>query len=185
MFDNHKFFNAWIISVNVFSAFGIYQLFKRGAVFKFLSVALVILITLSGFLNLLVVKNDVYAKVRDDAKNKFGSWIINNIRPSDIILTNGDIYDPATTVGARIFLGRPHYVFLFGGDPSKRILAKNDVLSGVENKKVREILKENKITYIIIYKKGAAPNLAEANTPYLNQNFRKVYEDNIAVIYKI
>lgn len=185
IFDNHKFFNAWIISVNIFSAFGIYHLFKKSSIFKFLSIASIVLITLSGFLNLFIVKNDVYAKIPDSSKTKFGAWVLGNIRPSDIIFTNGEIYDPASIVGARTYLGRTHYIFLYGADASNRISAKNIVFRGDDDKKIRQTLKNNKITYIIIYKEGTSPNLTLANTVYFNQNFKKLYEDNSAIVYKV
>lgn len=169
----------------MFAGYGIYYLFKKELLFKVLAVFGIILLTASGIIHMLVVKNDVYAKVPDSAKSNFGLWIKKNTSSRDIFLTNGEIYDPASLVGARIFLGRPHYIFLFGGDPSNRINEKKAILSGKNNIYIKRLLLENKLKYVIVYKEGVAPNLAPTDQIYFMQNYKKVYEDNLATIYKI
>jgi hypothetical protein len=184
IFDNHKFFNAWIISVNIFAAYAIYRIYNKGALYKTPAVVLLVLTILSGIFNFLVVKNDIYSKIPDSSKTNLGNWINTHVKSFDILLTNGEIYDPAAIVGARTFLGRPHYIFLYGGDPTQRLQEKNVVFKGVDDKHIKEILGSNGITYIIVYRKGLAPNLILANTHYLENHFKKIYEDDTVSVYK-
>jgi len=185
IFDNHKFFNVFFISISMFSAYAVSWLFQKKLLFKVIAILGIVLITASGFFNVLVIKNDVYAKVSDSLQTSMGRWVKNNIPNNDIVLTNGEIYDPASLLGVRTFLGRTHYIFLFGGNPDIRISEKNKFFAGENSNEIKRILSKNEITYIIVYKEGKAPNLMKANLNFINGNFRKVYEDSIAIIYKI
>ena len=185
MFDNHKFFNIWILIINAFVAYFLVKLFRKEALFKVLSLIILFLITFSGILNFLVAKNDVYAKVADYKNNSFMSWVNNNLSKKTIIFTNGDIYDPVSLLGNKVFLTRPYYVFLYGGNPDKRLNERNIILNGADARKAKEILRSENIEYVIIYKKDFAPNLLPVNNTYLLKHYKKLYEDNYGTVYKV
>ncbi len=178
-FDNHKFFNVWIVLANIYAGYSLLQIFKIGKWGRVAAVILFFLATLSGMLHFLVVKNDLYAKISDSSKFNIYGWIENNTKKEDIFLTNGEIYDPVGIMGRRIFLGRPQYVYLYGNDPSGRLRIKESVLKG-------EIKSEKKqLSYIIIYKDNKLPNIYKADTKKLGSLYKKVYEDNFGIIYKL
>lgn len=185
MFDNHKFFNIWILMANGFVSYFLVKLFRKNALSKSFSLIFLSIIIFSGILNFFVAKNDVYAKVADYGNNSLMFWVNNNLSKKAIILTNGDIYDPISLIGNKIFLTRPYYVFLYGGDPDKRINERFTILEGVNDNKIREILSLENIKYVIIYRKGFAPNSLPANGNYLSKNYQKIYEDSYGTIYKI
>jgi hypothetical protein len=137
---------------------------------------------LSGLFHLLVVKNDVVTKIPDTKNIGLVQYLNKN---NSIMLTNGEIYDPLSIAGYRTFLGRPHYVFLYGGDPSIRLAEKENVLGGKNKQEIRRILKVERIKYIIVYKNKLVPNLFPVNIRNLNKNYKKTYEDNFGIIYKI
>ncbi len=185
IFDNHKFFNIWIIIVNMFAAWGIINIFKKNVLFKGTALLAIILMILSGFFHFLVVKNDVYAKVPDYPLSKLMKWVKSNIPGDEIFFTNGDIYDPASVMGRRTFLGRSHYVFLYGGDPGKRIKERSIILEGKDENAIRKILTSYRIKYIVIYKKTFIINRQTASIDFLKAHFKKLYEDNQGTIFKI
>jgi len=185
MFDNHKFFNIWIIIANAFAAYFLVRLFKKGALFKILSLIILFLVTFSGILNFFVAKNDVYARVADYKNNSFVFWVNNNLSKKSIILTNGDIYDPVSLMGNKVFLTRPYYIFLYGGDPNKRINERVIMLNGSNDRETKAILRSESIKYVIIYKRDFAPNLVPANNSYLLKNYKKIYEDNYGTVYEV
>jgi hypothetical protein len=185
MFDNHKFFNIWIIIANAFIAYFLVKMFRKKILLKMLSLMILLLITFSGILNFLVAKNDVYARVPDYGNNSLMSWVKDNLSKKAIILTNGDIYDPISLIGNKIFLTRPHYVFLYGGDFNKRFSERTTVLNGINNTEIKKILNSENIKYVIIYKREIAPNLAPVNNAYLIREFEKIYEDNYGIVYEI
>ena len=150
-----------------------------------ITIILFILLILSGMLNIMVTKNDVFARIPDYTKNKMMNWAVNNINDRAILLTNGEIYDPLSLVGKRIFLGRFHYVFLYGGDPGQRITQRSTVFDGKDINMVKKIIKYNKIDYIVVYLNGFAKNSQNVNIKFLNDNFHKVYEDNSGIVFKV
>jgi len=185
MFDNHKFFNIWIIVANGFVSYSLVKLFRKNTLFKVLSLIILFVITFSGILNFFVAKNDVYVEIADYKNNSFMSWVNNNLSKKDIILTNGDIYDPLSLMGNKVFLTRPYYIYLYGGSPDKRLSERIVILNGYNNSEVKKILRLENIKYVIIYKSGFAPNLVPANSNYLLKNYKKIYEDNYGTVYKV
>jgi hypothetical protein len=185
MFDNHKFFNMWIVIANGFVAFLLLKLFKRNLWLKISSSIIFLTIIFSGILNFLVAKNDVYAKIPDFKNNSFMTWVNDNISKDSIILTNGDIYDPVSLIGSRVFITRPYYIFLYGGNPDKRLNERTIVLGNLNNIETKKILASEKIKNIVIYKKGVAPNLIFANDKHLINNYKKIYEDDYGIIFEI
>lgn len=181
-FDNHKLFNIWIVIVDIFAAFGFITLFKGGHVLRVLAAVMIVLVCMSGMLNLLVIKNDIYARVPDSKSTNLIKFLGDH---DFIFLTNGEIYDPLSVAGRRIYLGRPHYMYLYGADPSQRIKDRNNILSGVNDSIVRKRLIKDGISYIIIYKDKSVPNLFPANKVYFEDKYKKIYEDNFAAVYKV
>jgi len=180
MFDNHKFFNVWFVSISSFAAFGANQILSK-PFGKVIYVILLFTLTISGVAHLLVVKNDVMAKVGDSSKTEFGNWIKSNTSTDDIFLSNGDIYDPASLTGKRTFLGRSHYVYLFGGDPNGRIAYRQELLDGRAS---TDLSGEYGVDYIAIYKSDYAPNSLSTKFQSSKLKIKIVYQDENAVVYK-
>jgi len=184
IFDNHKFFNVWIISINILSALGIVYIFNIKKL-RFLSLILVSLVCASGILHFLVVKNDVYAQIPDYGSSNIIKWVKEKTPSNSIFLTNGEIYDPANIAGLRTYIGRPQYIYLYGQNPDSRVENRKLVLNGTNKGQVVNIITSGKINYIMVYKTGFAHNLAGYNLKFLNSNFNKIYEDNQGIIFKI
>ncbi len=185
IFDNHKFFNVWIICFDMFVAWGIYKLIKGAMFNKIMAAVFIVLISLSGALHLLVVKNDVYARIQDYKYTAIGSWMDKHIKPEELSITNGDIYDPASIVGKKTFLGIEHVIFTSGGDPNERIKQREEILAGKNKLEILNILKSQNVKYIIIYKNNFAKNESLANLKFLDKNFKKLFNNNEGVIYKV
>lgn len=187
IFDNHKYFNIWIISIEATAAYGLYKLFVLKK--KKLGIALALfsgcILIISGVFNFLVVKNDVYARIQDASKSSFGTWVVNNTSSDDIFMSNAEIYDPVSIIGRRVFLGRAHFIFTYGGDAGTRLQEKNIVFSGSENTKIEKILNKYDISYLIIHKSTSVPNVINTNAKYFEDTFKKAYEDENVSVYKI
>lgn len=185
MFDNHKFINFWIIFANSYSALVILLMWSRNNLFKALSAVALLFLVISGFINFMVVKNDVFAKIDDYPNNKLMSWVLKNIPNNEIIVTNGEIYDPASLIGKKIFLGLPRYIYLYGGDPSNRQAEKNKILTGDNVSEIKKITKSYKIKYVIFYKNNFAKNETEGNLILYRKYFKIDYEDGNGVVFEI
>lgn len=182
-FDNHKFFNLWIIFMNFFSAFAIVKIFKKNFYFKILAILFIFIFIFSGVINNMVIKNDIYTRITDYKHNKLMTYALFNLPPNETILTNGKIYDPMSIIGKKTFLGRIHYLWIFGKDPSMRLIDRTFILGGSDIQEIKMKLREYNIKYIVLYKKNFAKNESPYN-PFFYKEFKKIYEDSDGVIFK-
>lgn len=184
MANNHKFINLWIIWMNMFSAYAVVWIFRKRLLGKLLALLFLILLTMSGVLNFLVIKNDVYAKIQDYPGNNFMGWMRYYIPSRDIVISNGEIYDPASLLGKRVFLGRAYYIETYGGSPYERAGQVNWFFSTNNLEEMKKFIKLNEIRYIILYKNNFAKNSRNFDEKIFKANFRLEYEDRDGIIFK-
>lgn len=183
MFHNHKFFNFWFMYMTFFSAAFISFLFFKNKMYALLGLVLLFFSIFSGILNFIVIKNDVVTPIPDYKTYKLIKYANANILKDELIITNGEIYDPLAISGRKIYLGRANEAFWFGANSDERTILVNQVLTQPSNKTVQQ-LKKQKIRYIIIYKDKNVKNLKVYNQANLDKLFGKIYEDNFGLIYK-
>jgi hypothetical protein len=184
IFDNHKFFNLWVISFYYYASFGIVYLFRKNIYFKFLMPILVLIILIPGFLNFLTIKNDVMTEIPDYPSYAITRFIKEKIPNNRIVLTNGEIYDPTSIAGKKTYLGRSHYIFLYGGNPENRLEISHAIFNTKNIKYLNQLLMQERISYIIIYKDSFAKNSIQVEKKQF-KNFQLIYEDDKGSIYKI
>jgi hypothetical protein len=181
---NHKFFNYFIILANMFSAFLIVSLWRKAFYFKIVSIILIILLTLSGIIDLFPIYNDGKINLADYPVNKDVYWIMKNTSPNANFLNSTYLYDNASIAGRKIFLGWPYFAWSQGYDTLSR-----------DNLR-KSLLRSSNLTYfcgnISKYKLDYAEintNLPEINinSDFFNINFPKVYENaqNYYSIYSL
>lgn len=185
MFDNHKFFNFWFLYMCFFSAsFTIFLLGRRRFV-KAVGICFFLLMTVSGILNSLVIKNDVLTPIPDYKYYPLVKKLQLISKDHETVITNGEIYDPVSVAGRKTYLGRLNDIYSFGGNPQERVYALNDLLENYKTEKLVRLAKVQGIKYIIIYKDKNVKNLKPIDLKSLDREFKKIYEDNFGVIYKI
>lgn len=184
-FDDHKYFNVWIIGANMFSAFFVAKLITKNVINKIIAIFLIILLTLSGIISIMVIKNDIFTALPDYPKNALLTTIIKYIPNNAVILSNGEIYDPATLVGKKTFIGRVQYIFVYGGNASKRLEIQQKILQPLSRENMIQTVHNNHIQYIILYKNNFAKNEKPFERKFLDTSFTKLYEDTDGIIYKI
>lgn len=184
-FDDHKYFNIWIIGFGMFSAFFIVKLFSKNLSLKLISVFLIIFLTLSGLISIMVIKNDIYTPLPDFTKNKFLENAQKLIPSNARTLTNGEIYDPITLIGKKTFIGRGEYVFVYGGETGKRLEIQQFILQPRSEQDMMDIVKKNHLQYLVLYKNNFAKNEKGFDRKYYDGTFIKLYEDSNGIIYKI
>jgi hypothetical protein len=186
IFDNHKFFNLWIIIVDLFIAYAIVSLWRKKLMLKLLSLVLIFFLTLSGFLNLLVTKNDVYTRISDYPGNSLMSWVNSNISKKEIIITNGEIYDPVSLLGQKVFIGGGPQIINYNVKKlNDRMNAQNEILNSNSFGSVKKILSDYQIRYLVLYHKGFAKNVKKTNYQFFKSNFTIEYEDQDGFVVKI
>ena len=185
IYDNHKFFNVWIIFVNIFSAFAFFTLFQKKVLMKTFALILLIFLTASGILNILVIKNDVYARISDYPQNTLMTWALKNVAQNSLILTNGEIYDPMSIIGKKTFLGNSHQILSYGGNPDDRIIKQQLIFNNKDPQAVKDLLNSSGIKYVIIYKNNFAKNIKYRDYQLFKENFMIKYEDRYGIVFQI
>lgn len=184
MFDNHKFFNFWYMFMCFYSASFIVFLFKNGFFLRVAGTLIVVLSIATSITNYAVVKNDMYAQISDYKTYPMMIFALKNIPSQSTILTNGEIYDPISITGMKSFLGRSHYVYLYGGDPQERLITKKQILEAPESTDAKKLLQKFHIDYIFIYKNVDVKNLQPVDYRLWGDIYEKIYEDDFGIIYE-
>ena len=174
---NHKFFNLFLIVGNMFTAWAIYQLWKRSFLTKLLVPALILLLTLSGIIDFFPIKNDVYMKFEDAPKSQDVLWIKENTPPDAVFLNSSYLYHPASLAGRKIFLGWPYFSWSAGYDTTTRGEEWARVLgaSAVSKNSVCDFLTANSIQFVSLEKNGPEDVLIDKS--FWENNFTMVYNN--------
>lgn len=123
--NNHKFFNFFLLIGAMYAANLLVSLWKDGypkTVYfkKIVCIILFISLTLSGIVDLMVIKNDRKIELEDSQKNSDIRFIINNTDPQALILNSTFLYHPASLTGRPIFYGYPYFSWSYGYDNRTR-----------------------------------------------------------------
>lgn len=177
MAANHKFFNLFMIMVNLFAAYGILLIWQKKIIGKIMAIVLVFIMTLSGILDFFPIANDSYIIIDDVQKNADAAWIKNNTPPRSIFLNNTYLYHPANLAGRLIFLGWPYFPWAGGLDAGLREKISRELFAAKDFSRESACLElsKNKINYVAI-------NLKEqenypVNFQFWRKNFIKKYEN--------
>lgn len=184
-FDDHKFLNLWIVFGCLLAAQGIVYLYMKGLMSKVLVIVLFPFLIISGVINNMVIKNDVHASIQDASAKKLMSWALTHIEDDGIILTNGEIYDPMSLIGKRTFLGRSHYIYLYGANPQQRIIDRERMLMSNDMAILQSLLRKYTIRYVVLYKGEFVKNRSPVDMSIFKANYKIIYEDDDGIIFKV
>lgn len=172
---NHKFFNLFIIGSNVFAAYSIYNLWKHSLVGKAAAIFYLILMTLSGVIDLFPIKNDVYAEIKDGKGNDVQEFIIKNTSPNAVFLNAYYTYDPASLAGRKIFFGWPYFSWSAGYETGPRSQQVINILDPLSKTAACRLFVQENISYV---------EIAETKQ-FENSNFNpSFFQENFVMIYK-
>ncbi len=151
---NHKFLNVWVVLANLFVAYGLWYLWnlrilKTYIVSRILAIALTILVTLSGVIDLFPFYTTGKGETpyRDDELIR---WVSENTDPNAVFLTPRWSGHRILLAGRRLFHGHPYYAWSAGYDTHKRDRIYVRMFESTNPTEVFELLKENNISYVAI-----------------------------------
>lgn len=186
MDHNHSLFNFFLIFANFYIAYFLITVLSkyRNILGKLIFIFLVGLLTISGVIDLMAVKNDFQFHLSDAPSNKFMQWIKTSTKKTDIFLARQEILDPITLTGRKNYLGHSYYLSVMGYNYSERqdlveLFYEIDDL-GTINK----MRKEN-IAFIVVPGKPIVDFNYDVNFVYLDKYLKRVYEDENVIVYKL
>jgi len=149
MSANHKFFNLFVIGLDMFTAHALVTLWK-GKLTKALVVIFLPLLILSGVIDLFPILNDSYVTAIDIPNNEMATFIKTKT-PRDSTFLNGSfLYDSASIAGRSIYLGWPYFSWSAGYDTDSRYQTMKTILSSISHEETCILLRNENIDYVLI-----------------------------------
>lgn len=173
--SNHKFFNAFLILGNTYTAFALVKTWSKSHFLKPIVCALFFFLIFSGIIDFFPIINDGKMILPDYSKNPDIQWILSNTQPNDVFLNSSYLYHPASLAGRNIFLGWPYFAWSLGYNSEKRGNEFKELWGESNKKRVCDMLIDKEINYIDTNKASANdPNMPSISLLY-EKEFVKVY----------
>ena len=163
----------------VWAAKGCAVLLKKPFVFKILALFLFFLSTLSGVIDIMVIKNDFMYPVKDAGSEPMMQWIKDNTAPNAVFLAPPDIFDPVVLSGRQNYWG-----FFKNFQIPPRSAFVKEVFEATETGILRKAEGEG-IDYLVV------PKFKKADFPYaidkdaLRTLLPVVYEDDRFIVLRM
>ena len=168
---NHKFFNYLIIVGNMFSAYALVILWKKHHLLKPVVIVLMFFMAFGGIMDFFPIFNDHKISIPDYKINNESKWIMENTPSNSVFLNTTYLYNPASLVGRKIFMGWPYFAWSQGYDTATRGNILKNILGSKNKSKACELLTNNNIDYLEI----TIQNPPDPDIPPLSNIFKKEF----------
>jgi len=163
----------------VWAAKGCVVLLKKSFFFKMLAFLLFFFSTLSGVIDIMVIKNDFMYPVKDAAGEPFMQWIKDYAAPNAVFLAPPDIFDPIVLSGRQNYWG-----FFKNFQIPPRSAFVKEVFEATEAGILRKATSEG-IDYLVVLKFEKADFQYAVNKDILRTLLSVVYEDDRFIVFRM
>jgi hypothetical protein len=186
---NHKYVVISVILLNIFAAYLIVKLFEvRLITVKIIIIGMVVVMTITGVVDIISLYNldkdgkAVCVKIDDHLLR----WTEKNVNSDEVLLTDMYGINPILMAGRKIFYGWPYYAWSAGYDTDSRFKIVKKIYSGSDFNTVDRIIKDNKISFVVIDNGNRSSKDYQLNEELFKENYPEVYNDTEAgvSIYK-
>lgn len=173
---NHKFFNLFLIGINMFAAYFIVKIFQKNIIGTIFTVLIFPLLILSGVIDLFPIFKDYYVTLQDIPNNETALFIRESTPKHAVILNGSYLYDPASIAGRKIYLGWPYFSWSAGYDTDGRFKKMKQILESTSKETAcHELLVEN-INYVELQSPSPIEGI-EVNYTLFEDNFERIYSN--------
>jgi hypothetical protein len=103
---DQKFFSFLVVGVNILGAIAVTWLWRRRDVFiRILALGILFILTVSGVVDLMAIKNEFAFPLIDGKTASVISWIRHNTPREAVFVSYSDIIDPVVLAGRKNFFG--------------------------------------------------------------------------------
>jgi hypothetical protein len=151
---NHKYINIWLIIANVYVGYGLVrlwqsELWKSHIPSRASAVVLIVLISLSGMIDLMPIRNSGFIDLKYDG-DPLVEWVKTNTDPRSVFLTHRYTNHQILLAGRRVFFGEQYYGWESRLDTAAREAIYKQMLESNDPNAVFKLLKEHNIRYVAI-----------------------------------
>ncbi len=172
---NHKYIMISCILLGIFAAAVVVKMLKQGNVLiRLAGVILIFVLTVTGVYDFTTVirKNWIEAPIVLDNQDPMTNWIRQNSNSQDLFLTSDYSINQVVLGGAMLYLGWEYFGWSAGYDTDGRAAMVRKMYEADTPAKLDELVKENKIRFIII----DGFNRNSQDYQLNEQNIRKTYQ---------
>ena len=169
---NHSLFNLFFLLANFYTAWFLVWLWQKKIWQKGLAILLLFLLTASGGLNLMAVKNDFQLSFPEEPIGQLMTWIQENTARSSVFLGPAEILDPVTLAGRFNYCGADYYLEVMGYNENymrKRSLRASSYNSSEQRKA--------DIDYLLVS--------VESKPDFSQENLELVYQNNDWLVFRL
>ncbi len=193
---NHKYVIISVLLLNIYAAGFLYRLFTlgcrlknkepgrpgrkmAGAAGKITAVVLLFFLTVTGVVDLITLYNMnlSHRALKFETDDPVLLWAVENTGPQEIFVTDKWCIHPILLAGRKIFYGWPYFAWSAGYDTYTREQIVNQIYGGQEINRVKELIRENNISYIVLEDGNRNSRDYTLNERLLRDHFTLVYED--------
>ena len=184
--DNTKFFIFWALLGSVMVGGVLAGLFKRGLATAVLASVLLVVLGLSGALDLARASDPIKSSYQfTDAKGlQVAEWVRQNTSPDAVFAAADEHNNPIPTLaGRRIMVGYPGWLWTYGlGDFEQKGADQRLILEGAQS--TPDLIDKYGISYVLIGPQELA-DPRNANVTYWSQTGTLVYTNGEYSVYKV
>jgi hypothetical protein len=173
---DQKFYSFFIIGVNILAAIGISYIWKKQTViYKVLALFSIFVLTVSGFVDLMVIKNEFAFPIVDAKTAPVISWIHHNTSKNSLFISYSDMIDPVVLAGRKNYFGFFGNVGWYDRSPIVKQIYGGDIATA----------KNLGISYILAPKWEKSDFPYKVDALYFEEHHMLVYEDEGYKIFAI
>lgn len=176
---NHKYVIAAVLLLNILAAVYLVRFFAvRNIRAKGLAVLLVVLLILTGTVDLITLYNLDKKALVFRMDDPLLVWAMQNTEAHEIFLTPPYSNHPLLLAGRKIFCGWPYYPWSAGYDTYGRTQMVRSIYAGDDPARVVEMLQANNISYVVIDREVRSSVEYDLNYQLFVDHFVRVYTDH-------
>ena len=177
---NHKFFNVWLVLINIPVGFGLVKLWNLipgpGVIAgRVLAVVLVFLVCIGGLIDFLPIKHSFWVEYKFEG-DPLVEWVRGNTDPRSIFLSHRYVNHGILVAGRRLFYGHPYYAWGAGYPTGERDSVYRKMFESKDINEIFALLKSNKISYVAI-------DNTVRNGDFIKKNNEKLYQAYFPLVF--
>jgi hypothetical protein len=174
----HKFINLWVLIAGIIAAYVVYILLNKGNIYRIFGLIVIGFLTLSGVINLPIIKNEFPYPAADKSTYELIEWMRLNTPKNAVFISYANVFDPVVMSGRKNFLGW----YRRAAAESVREPIVKQVYEN-PNDSISKILKENKVTYIISPEIKIDGFDYKVNNELIGKYYSRVYKNNNFTVF--
>jgi len=182
LLNNHKLFNIWLIIANVYVAYGLVRLWQLNISWaripaRVLAVMLTLLVTLSGAIDLMPIRNASYIEMKY-SDDRLIEWVRNNTDARAVFLSHRHTHHPLLLAGRPSFFAAPYYAWEAGHKTVEREAVYRRMFESTDAAEVLRLLREHNIKYVAI------DEAIRSGREFIKQHNEAVYQASCKVVFE-